>query len=102
LLLLGMRPTLVVDNGIGEPWHPASFSTGWRRFAKAQGFAGITFHGLRHGAASLLLAAGVTDKVALDVMGQADTRILRHYQAVADELKKDAAAKMDALLGGPG
>jgi integrase len=100
LLMLGIRPDLVVDNGIGEPWHPASFSTGWRRFAKARGFEGVTFHGLRHGAASLLLAAGVADKVALDVMGHADTRILRHYQEVADELKKDAAARMDELLGG--
>jgi hypothetical protein len=32
--MLGIRPELVVDNGMGEPWLPASFSTGWRRFAK--------------------------------------------------------------------
>ena len=100
MLMVGLRPELVVDNGIGEAWHPASFSTEWRRFAKAHGFEGIGFHGLRHGAASLLLAAGVADKVALDVMGHADTRILRHYQEVADELKKDAAARMDELMGG--
>jgi integrase len=95
----GIRAELVVDRGDGGPWFPASFSTGWRRFAKAHGFEGITFHGLRHGAASLLLAAGVPDKVALDVMGHADPRILRHYQGVADELKRDAANRMDRLLG---
>ena len=78
---------------------PASFSTGWRRFAKVRGFEGITFHGLRHGAATLLLAAGVPDIVALEVMGHADTRILRHYQEVVNELKRDAATRMDALLG---
>jgi integrase len=99
LLPLGMRSELVIDNGMGEPWQPASFSTGWRRFAKAHGFEGVTFHGLRHGAATLLLAAGVPDTVALEVMGHADARILRHYQDVVDELKKDAAARMDALLG---
>lgn len=99
LLLLGVRSELVVDRGDGQPWMPASFSTGWRRFAEDHGFPGITFHTLRHGAASLLLAAGVADKVALDVMGHADTRILRHYQEVADELKRDAAVRMDALLG---
>jgi integrase len=65
-------------------------------------FAGVTFHGLRHGAATLMLAAGVADTVALEVMGHADTRILRHYQQVVDELKRDAAARMDALLGGRG
>jgi integrase len=99
LLAIGLQPELVVDNGIGGPWMPASFSTGWRRFAKAHGFEGITFHGLRHGAATLLLAAGVPDSVALEVMGHADTRILRHYQEVVDELKRDAAARMDELLG---
>lgn len=99
LLPLGIRAELVVDNGIAEPWMPASFSTGWRRFAKAHGFEGITFHALRHGAATLLLAAGVADSVALEVMGHADTRILRHYQEVVDELKRDAAAKMDELIG---
>jgi hypothetical protein len=31
-------------------------------------------------------------------MGHADTKILRRYQDVVDELKKDAAAAMDGLL----
>src|SRR5439155_26677382 len=100
LLAIGVVPELVVDNGIGEPWMPASFSTGWRRFAKAHGFEGITFHTLRHGAATLMLAGGVPDAVAITVMGHADTRVLRRYQEVVDELKQDAAKRMDAVLGG--
>jgi integrase len=64
LLSIGLQPDLVVDNGIGEPWLPESFSTGWRRFAEAHGFPGITVHTLRHGAATLLLASGVSDAVA--------------------------------------
>ncbi len=55
---------------------------------------------MRHGAASLLLAGGVADAVALEVMGHAGLEMLRHYQEVADELKRDAAAKMDELIGG--
>jgi integrase len=94
------RPDLVVDRGDAGPWFPTSFSTAWRRFAKSHGFKSVTFHGLRHGAASLLLAAGVPDAVALSLMGHADTRILRHYQGVAEELKRDAANRMDALLEG--
>jgi integrase len=77
---------------------PASFSTGWRRFAEAHLFEGVTFHTLRHGAATLMLAGGVADAVAIAVMGHADTRILRRYQAVVDELKLDAASRMDELL----
>jgi integrase len=102
LLALGIVPELVVDNGIGEPWMPASFSTGWRRFANANGFEGITFHTLRHGAATLLLASGVADAVAIKLMGHADTKIPRRYLDVVSELQRDAAARMDALLGGSG
>jgi integrase len=84
---------------MGKPCQPASFSGAWRRFAKESGFPGVTFHGLRHGAATLLLAAGVPDAVAASIMGHADTRILRRYQDVVPKLQKDAASAMDRLLG---
>jgi integrase len=61
---------------------------------------GLKFHGLRHGAATLMLAGGVSDAVAIKMMGHADTKILRRYQEVVDELQRDAAARMDRLLGG--
>jgi integrase len=76
-----------------------ALSGAWRDFADAHGFSSITFHGLRHGAATLLLAAGVPDTVAMRTMGHADTRILARYQGVVSELQRDAAARMDALLG---
>jgi len=99
LLVAGIRSELVIDNGIGQPRQPASFSGAWKDFAEGTPFAGITFHGLRHGAATLLLAAGVPDAVAASVMGHADTRILARYQDVVKELRQDAAVRMDALLG---
>jgi integrase len=103
LLAIGLRePELVVDNGIGEPCQPATFSGAWKDWATARGFEGITFHGLRHGAATLLLAAGVPDLVAMRTMGHADTRILARYQDVVSELQQEAAAKMEGLLGGAG
>jgi hypothetical protein len=37
--------------------------------------------------------------VAAKILGHADTRILRRYQDVVDELQRDAAARMDRLLG---
>lgn len=48
------------------------------------------------------LGAGVQDAVAASMMGNADTRILRRYQEVVDQLSRDAAARMDRLLGGEG
>jgi integrase len=97
---LGGRSELVIDNGLGKPYQPASFSGEWRRFARSNGLPGVTFHTLRHGAATLLLAAGVPDAVAASIMGHADTRILGRYQDVVPELQKDAASRIDALLGG--
>ena len=101
LLAIGLRePELVVDNELGEPWQPSTFSKAWKTWATAHGFAGIGLHGMRHGAATLLLAAGVPDTVAMRTMGHADTRILARYQDVVSELQRDAAARMDELLGG--
>jgi integrase len=71
---------LVVDRGDGGPWSPPSFSKGWSRFAARRAFGAVTFHTLRHGAATLLLAAGIPDAVAIRIMGHADTRVLRRYR----------------------
>ena len=84
-------------------WHArptvsAPGSRGLGRFAATHGFGGITFHGLRHGAATLLLAGGVSEAVAIKLMGHADTKILR--REVVDELQRDAATRMNRLLGG--
>jgi integrase len=89
---------LVIDRGDGGPWSPPSFSKGWERFAARTGFSGITFHGLRHGVATLMLAGGVPDAVAVEIMGHADTRILRRYQEVIPQLKREAAARLESLL----
>ena len=58
----------------------------------------VPFLCLRHGTATLLLAAGVADRVVVEIMGHADTRILRRYQDVVPELMRDAATGLSALL----
>lgn len=102
---------LVVDRGDGLPWEPSKFSKRWARFARDHGLRGktrtgdiatVTFHGLRHGAATLMLTARLPDRVVIDVMGHADTRILRRYQDVVPELRREAARTIDALLRGEG
>lgn len=90
---------LVLDRGDGAPWVPPSFSKAWTTFATRSGLGNVGFHELRHGAATLMLAAGVPDAVAIEMMGHRDTRILRRYQKVVDRLKREAATRMDELLG---
>jgi integrase len=89
---------LVIDRGDGAPWMPSTFSTYWARFVKAHGLEGVTYHSLRHGCATLLLASGVADAVVIEIMGHGDTRILRRYQDVIPELMRDATTRLEALL----
>ena len=57
-----------------------------------------SFHNLRHGTATLLLAAGVPGEIVIEIMGHRDTRILRRYQDVLPSLTRDAIERLEALL----
>jgi len=65
----------------------------------SQRFPEVTFHTLRYGTATLLLAGGVPDAVVLEVMGHSDTKILRRYQDLVPELMQHAADRLQVLLG---
>jgi integrase len=57
------------------------------------------FHGLRHDFASLLLAAGVPDRVVMEMMGHSSiTMTANRYQHVPDALQRLAADRLDGLL----
>ena len=59
----------------------------------------IAFRGLRHGAATLMLAAGVYVKVVSDALGHSDTRITRDiYQSVLPQVGKSAAEATAKLV----
>ena len=91
---------VIVDRGDGGLYSPPSFSKAWERFAARSGFAGVKFHGLRHGAATLMLAAGVPDAVAMRLIGHTSAKMLDRYRDVVDDLLRDAANRMESVLGG--
>jgi integrase len=62
------------------------------------GIGRVSFHTLRHSAATLLLAQGVDSRVVMEILGHTSPAMMRRYQHVVDELKHDAAAAMDAAL----
>lgn len=59
----------------------------------------IRFHDLRHGAATMLIAAGVPMKLVSDVLGHASMSFTADvYAAVAEELAEQAAAAISAFV----
>ncbi|MFE5852517.1 tyrosine-type recombinase/integrase [Streptomyces sp. NPDC056500] len=59
----------------------------------------IRFHDLRHGAATMLIAAGVDDKFVSEVLGHASVSFTKDvYAVVADELSEDATRKIAAFI----
>jgi integrase len=71
-------------------------------FAEVRTRAGMDshrFHGLRHDFASLLPAAGVPDRVVMEMMGHSTISMTANrYQHVPDELQHVAADRLDAVL----
>jgi integrase len=89
---------LVVDRGDGGPLLTRVIS---RRFSTAMRKVGLdlTFHGLRHGHASLMLAAGVDMKVVSERLGHSTIAITADlYTHVAEEVHRKAADRFDAWM----
>ncbi|MFI9588646.1 tyrosine-type recombinase/integrase [Streptomyces sp. NPDC052236] len=83
----------------GSILHPGKVSDLFERLVEAAGLPPIRLHDLRHVAATLMLAAGVDIKVVSETLGHSDTRVTRDiYQAVLDDLARDAAEKVVQLV----
>jgi integrase len=87
---------------LGDPLQMTNI--GKREFArltKAAGVRVITFHGLRHTSATLLLKAGVPPKVVQERLGHQSIAITMDvYAHVLPGMQQEAAAKLGALLHG--
>ncbi|MCC3652738.1 site-specific integrase [Streptomyces sp. S07_1.15] len=69
------------------------------RLALAAPLPPIRFHDLRHGAATMLIAAGVPMKLVSEVLGHASTAFTMDvYATVAEELAEQAAVAISAFI----
>ena len=65
------------------------------------GIPRIRFHDLRHSTASLLYAQGVPLRSIMEVLGHSQISLTANlYTHIMPALQKDAADRMDAILGG--
>ncbi len=100
-LLLGeswQELDLVCERGDGLPLRPDTISKQFRTATKEAGFD-ITFHGLRHTHASLMLSAGADLKVTSARLGHSSISITADlYTHVSASLDRAAVAAFDQYL----
>ena len=83
----------------GQPLRPAFISEHFGILAREAGLPPITFHDLRHGSASLLIAAGVDLKTVSQILGHSTVAFTADvYAVVAEELEEAAAAAIEAIV----
>ncbi len=93
----------VFTTSIGTPMIGSDVTRAFQGLLAAAGLPRMRFHDLRHGAASLLLAQGVSPRVIQDMLGHSTiTTTMSVYAHVIPELQRDAAARMDAILSPKG
>jgi integrase len=83
----------------GTPLRPAWISVRFDTLAGRAGLPPITLHGLRHGAATMLLAAGQPPKVVSEILGHSTVAFTMDvYTEVAEELAESAAEALAAYV----
>ena len=89
---------LVWPSQVGTPLGHRSLLRDLHGACADAGIRRVSFHTLRHSAATLLLAQRVDSRVVMEILGHTSPAMMRRYQHVVDELKHDAAQAMDAAL----
>ncbi|MGB9887805.1 MAG: tyrosine-type recombinase/integrase [Moorellales bacterium] len=91
---------LVCCHEDGSPLDPDVLSGQFARAVKRLGLPAITFHGLRHSHATLLLKWGVHPKIIAERLGHSTTRLtLDTYSHVVPTMQKEAVELLDRRLG---
>jgi integrase len=83
----------------GTPFRPDRMTRMFAKLVAASGLPPVTLHGLRHGAATLALAAGADLKVVQDQLGHSTITLTADtYTSVLPETARTAAEHTAALL----
>lgn len=86
----------------GQPLHPQTLASEFRRLVRASGVPSIRFHDLRHTGATLALADGVPVKVVSERLGHASIQITYDvYAHVIPGMQAGAAVRIGGLVWGP-
>jgi integrase len=91
---------LVFTTAAGRPIHPRNVSRALESVLKRAGLPQIRFHDLRHSHATLLLMLGENPRVVQERLGHTQISLtLQTYSHVLPDLQRQAAEKIDRMLG---
>lgn len=91
---------LVFTTTLGTPLDARKVIREYHGALAAAGLARRRFHDLRHSCATLLLVQGVSPRVVMEVLGHSEIGVTMNiYSHVIPEVQRDAAERLDALLG---
>ena len=92
---------LIFTTPLGTAMDPAGATREYHALLESAELPSVRFHDLRHTAATLLLAQRVDPRTIMETLGHSQISLtLNTYSHVLPALQKDAAAKLDAVLGG--
>ena len=87
---------LAFPSEVGTPIHPGNINHETNRLEKLAGVDHHRVHDWRHTAATMMLAAGIADRVVMEICGWKDRTMVDRYQHVQDEHLDEAAELMMA------
>lgn len=88
----------VFTTTIGTPLEGCNLTKRFQRVLEACGIPPHRFHDLRHTAATLLTVQGVHPKTIMKILGWSQMSMVDRYTHLVDEMRRDAAVKMDEIL----
>ncbi len=91
---------LIFCNVYGGYFNPGRVWYLFKKLLKQAGLPDVRFHDLRHGAATVLLAAKMDLKAVSELLGHSSVAItVDIYQSVLPEQQQEIVRKMDDLYG---
>jgi site-specific recombinase XerD len=88
----------VFTNEVGEPLRQRSVHKAFKQLLTAAGLpTSHRPHDLRHSMATYLIAAGVNERVVMEILGHSTRAMTQRYAHVLGPMLVDAADRLEAL-----
>jgi integrase len=90
----------VFASTVGTPVEPRNVNRRWDELRERAGLNWLRLHGLRHGCATFMMAAGMPARTIMGVLGHSEIGLtMNTYTHVLAQLREDAADAIDRILG---